>query len=170
MNIIDPRVSVIYDRFRAIKRIICVTGFKGGIGKSVISVGLALSLNENGFKTGLLDLDFTGASDHIILGVNKLFPREEKGIVPPYVNGIKFMTISYFSKNSALPLRGNSISNAIKELLAITIWDKLDFLIIDMPPGINDTALDTLKLIKDFLNNSYMEISPNQKTSNGEKT
>jgi len=150
MNIIDPRLSIIEERFSKIRRIIAVTGFKGGIGKSVISVALSLSLNEKGFKTGLLDLDFTGASDHIILGVNKLFPREEKGIIPPYINGIKFMTISYFSKNSALPLRGDSVSNAIKELFAITIWDRLDFLVIDMPPGINDTTLDTLKLIKNL--------------------
>lgn len=147
MNI-DPRVSIIEDRLESVKRIIAVTGFKGGIGKSVISVSLALALNEKGFKTGLFDMDFSGASGHIILNSAGSFPREDKGLIPPYVHGIKFMTAAYFSGDRALPLRGSSVSNAIKELLTVTIWDELDFLIMDMPPGINDTALDVIKLVK----------------------
>lgn len=144
---IDPRLWVVDKRFSLIKRIIAVTGFKGGVGKSSISVNLALAFVEQGFKTGLLDLDFTGASCHILLGSN-IYPREDKGIIPPYVYGIKFMTAAYFMKDKAVALRGNSISNAIRELIAVTIWDKLDFLIIDMPPGLNDTALDSISLIK----------------------
>lgn len=147
MNI-DPRTSVIKERLSGIKKIVAVTGWKGGIGKSVIASVCALILAARGKKTGLLDLDFTGASAHVILGAGGLFPEEEKGITPPRINGVKFMTISFFSKNRAVALRGKAVSNAIIELLAITKWGKLDYLIIDMPPGISDAALDAVKFIR----------------------
>jgi ATP-binding protein involved in chromosome partitioning len=144
----DPRFNVIDSRFAGIKRIIAVSGGKGGVGKSSVSSMLALVLNDMGKKVGLLDLDFSGPTDHIILGVKDVFPEEEKGIIPPEVNGIKFMSIIYFTGENPLPFRGEDYSNAIVEFLAITRWEDLDYLIIDMPPGINDVALDIIKLIK----------------------
>jgi len=144
----DPRFSVIDSRFSGINKIIAVSGGKGGVGKSSVSSMLALVLKDMGKNVGLLDLDFSGPSDHIILGVEDVFPEEEKGIVPPDVNGIKFMSIVYFTGKNPLPFRGEDYSNAIIELLAITRWGKLDYLIIDMPPGTGDVALDVIKLIK----------------------
>jgi ATP-binding protein involved in chromosome partitioning len=144
---LDPRPSVIGIRLSKIKRIIAVTGWKGGIGKSVTASALALLLAEKGFKTGLLDLDLAGASAHIVLGVNGLFPKEEMGLEPPIVAGVKFMSVAFFSNHKAVPLRGANVSDAIIEMLAITQWGELDFLIIDMPPGINDAALDVIRLL-----------------------
>lgn len=144
----DPRFNVIDSRFSGIKRIIAISGGKGGVGKSSVSSMLALILNDMGKKVGLLDLDFSGPTDHIILGVEDVFPEEEKGIIPPEVNGIKFMSIVYFTGENPLPFRGEDYSNAIVELLAITRWGTLDYLIIDMPPGTGDAALDVIKLIK----------------------
>ena len=144
----DPRFNVIDSRFSGIDKIVAVSGGKGGVGKSSVSSMLALILNDMGKKVGLLDLDFSGPSDHVILGVQDVFPEEEKGIVPPEVNGIKFMSIVYFTGENPLPFRGEDYSNAITELLAITIWGNLDYLIIDMPPGTGDAALDVIKLIK----------------------
>jgi len=144
----DPRFSVIDSRFSGINKIIAVSGGKGGVGKSSVSSMLALVLKNMSKKVGLLDLDFSGPSDHIILGVEDVFPEEEKGIIPPDVNGIKFMSIVYFTGKNPLPFRGEDYSNAIIELLAITRWGKLDYLIIDMPPGTGDVALDVIKLIK----------------------
>ena len=144
----DPRLNVIDERLSGVKRIIAVSGGKGGVGKSSVSSMLALVLADRGEQVGLLDLDFSGPADHIILGVKNLFPEEEKGIIPPEVNGIKFMSIVYFIGDNPLPFRGEDYSNAIVELLAITRWGDLDYLIIDMPPGINDVALDVIKLIK----------------------
>jgi ATP-binding protein involved in chromosome partitioning len=144
----DPRFNVIDSRFSKVEMIIAVSGGKGGVGKSSVSSMLALVLSNMGEKVGLLDLDFSGPTDHLILGVKNVFPEEEKGIVPPDVNGIKFMSIVYFAEDNPLPFRGEDYSNAIVELLAITKWGKLDYLIIDMPPGINDVALDVIKLIK----------------------
>jgi ATP-binding protein involved in chromosome partitioning len=144
---LDPRPSVIDERLKKVKRVIAVTGWKGGIGKSVTASTLALLLAKKGLKTGLLDLDFSGASAHLILGANGLFPKEKKGIEPPLFYGVKFMSVAFFSETKAVPLRGADISDAIIELLAITQWGELDFLIIDMPPGINDAALDVIRLI-----------------------
>ena len=80
---IDPRPSVIAERLKGVKRVIAVTGWKGGIGKSVTASTLALLLAKKGYKTGLFDLDFAGASDHLVLGAKGLFPKEEKGLEPP---------------------------------------------------------------------------------------
>lgn len=147
MSGLDPRPSVIGDRLSAVKRIIAVTGWKGGIGKSVTASTLALLLAKRGFRTGLLDLDFAGASAHVVLGADGVFPKEELGLEPPLVAGVKFMSVSFFSANKAVPLRGAEVSDAIIELLAVTRWGGLDFLIIDMPPGINDAALDVIRLL-----------------------
>lgn len=148
MTNIDPRPSVIEERLKNVKRIIAVTGWKGGIGKSVTASALALLLAEKGYRTGLFDLDFAGASDHLILGAKGLFPKEEKGLEPPVIAGIKFMSVVFFSANKAVPLRGANVSDAIIELLAITQWGELDFLVLDMPPGINDAALDVIRFMR----------------------
>jgi ATP-binding protein involved in chromosome partitioning len=145
----DVRVNVIEKRLSKINRIICVASGKGGVGKSLIASTLALKLNEKGCKVGILDLDLYGPSSHIILGFNKKgFPDEDKGIIPSKINNIKFMSIIYFSEDKPSPFRGLDISNIIIELLAITQWGVLDYLIIDMPPGIGDETLDIIRLVK----------------------
>ena len=146
---IDPREIAINARLENVKRIIPVVSGKGGVGKSLISTTLALALAEKGHKVGLLDLDFHGASDHVILGFEpKEFPEEDKGVVPPTVHGIKFMSIAYYTENRPTPLRGKEISDALIELLTITRWDELDYLVIDMPPGLGDQLLDVLRFLK----------------------
>jgi len=145
----DVRESVIGKRLRNINRIICVASGKGGVGKSLIASTLALKLEGKGYNVGILDLDLYGPSSHIILGFNKKgFPDEDKGIIPSKINDIKFMSIIYFSDDKPSPFRGLDISNIIIELLAITQWGSLDYLIIDMPPGIGDETLDIIRLIK----------------------
>ncbi|MCW3994308.1 MAG: Mrp/NBP35 family ATP-binding protein [Candidatus Bathyarchaeota archaeon] len=144
----DPRIGIIEERLKGVNRIVAVSSGKGGVGKSLIASTLALTLARRGYKAGLFDLDFTSPSTHVILGVEGLQPREEKGIIPPQVYGLKYMSIVYYSGEYALPLRGVDVSNALIELLAITRWDNLDFLIVDMPPGISDATLDVIRLVK----------------------
>jgi ATP-binding protein involved in chromosome partitioning len=145
----DPRVAIIEERLKSIKRIIAVAAGKGGVGKSTVATGLALVLSEMGHRVGLLDLDFYGPSTHIILGVSEdVQPKEERGIVPPKVHGIEFMSLVYYTKENPAPLRGADLTNALTELLAITRWGELDFLIVDMPPGLGDTTLDAIRLLK----------------------
>jgi len=144
----DPRLSVITSRLSNINKIISVVSGKGGVGKTVISSLMAYSLARKGKRVGLLDLDFHGPSCHVVLGIRDVFPEEEKGLIPPVVHDISFMSIYFFVGAEPAPLRGNEITNSIIELLAITRWPKLDFLIIDLPPGMGDEALDTIRLIK----------------------
>ncbi len=144
----DPRLEVIEERLKDINRTIAISGGKGGIGKSSVASTLALILSELKYKVGLLDLDFYGPSADLILGIDGVYPKEERGVVPPEIYGIRFMSVIYYAENNPSPLRGIDVSNAIIELLAITRWSNLDFLIVDMPPGIGDPTLDTIRLIK----------------------
>jgi len=144
----DPRTSIIGQRLQKICKIIAVSSGKGGVGKSLVASVLALTLARKGYKVGLFDLDFTSPSSHVILSVGSLRPREEKGVIPPEVHGLKYMSIIYYAGERVSPLRGADVSNALIELLAVTVWGDLDFLIIDMPPGISDATLDLLRFIK----------------------
>jgi len=145
---VDPRVSVINERLKSVRNIIAVSSGKGGVGKSLAASTMALILAKRNYKVGLFDLDFTSPSTHIILGIEGVKPEEEKGVIPPQIHGVKYMSIVYYSGEHATPLRGADVSNALIELLSITRWGELDFLIIDMPPGIGDVTLDAVRLIE----------------------
>lgn len=147
---VDPRASVINERLKGIGRIIAVSSGKGGVGKSLVATTLALTLTRRGCKVGLFDLDFTSPSTHLILGAKDAQPKEEKGIVPPVVKGLAYMTLVYYSGDQVTPLRGADVSNALIELLSVTQWSELDFLVIDMPPGISDAVLDLIRLVKNI--------------------
>ena len=147
---VDPRTSIISVRLGNVGRIVAVSSGKGGVGKSLVASTLALALTKQGYEVGLFDLDFTSPSTHVILGIEGVQPKEDKGIVPPVVNGLRYMSIVYYSGDYAAPLRGADVSNALIELLSITRWGKLDFLVIDMPPGIGDATLDLIRLIKNI--------------------
>jgi ATP-binding protein involved in chromosome partitioning len=143
----DPRIAIIENRLTAINRLIAIGSGKGGVGKSMIASTTALTLARQGYCVGLFDIDFTSPSTHVILNAEDLVPEEEKGLIPPYVHGLHYMSITYFSRNAPTPLRGVDASNALIELLAITRWSDLDYLIFDMPPGIGDLTLDVIRLI-----------------------
>ncbi|WP_424244989.1 ATP-binding protein involved in chromosome partitioning [Elusimicrobium posterum] len=146
---LDPRPFAINARLKNVKKIFAVSGFKGGVGKTSVACMLALMLAEEGFRTGLADLDFGGASCHTVLGVNpgpdSLFPDEIEGLSPPFVDKVRFMSIAYFTQKRTVHLRGSDISNAVVEMLSVTNWGDLDYLILDMPPGMSDTALDIMR-------------------------
>ncbi len=148
---VDPRLLIIGKRMEEVKAVVPVMSPKGGVGKTLIASSLALAFVERGRKVGLLDLDVTNASSHIVLGVklSELRPLEEKGVVPPLTNGVKFMTICYYSGGNPLPLRGRDADEAIKEILATVIWSQLDLLLIDTPPGISDEVLDVISYINE---------------------
>ena len=144
----DPRTTVINKRLSRIGRIIAVSSGKGGVGKSLVATTLALELARSGYKVGLFDLDFTSPSTHLIMGVKNVQPKEDKGIIPPVMKGLAYMSLIHFSGDQAAPLRGVDVSNALIELLAVTQWGELDFLVLDMPPGIGDAVLDLVRLVK----------------------
>lgn len=143
----DPRLAIIERRFDKVGKVIAVSSGKGGVGKSMVATCLALNLRDKGYKVGLLDLDFTSPATHVILGVEGLYPEEEYGIIPPLAHDMMYMSITHYSLDEPAPLRGMDVSNAIIELLAITKWGELDYLVVDMPPGIGDATLDTIRLV-----------------------
>ena len=145
---IDPRPEVIGRRLAPVRRIVAFSSAKGGVGKSVCSVLSALALRRAGRRVGLLDLDFQGASLHLLLGAELAFPEEKGGIRPLRAReSLDFMSFAAFSRESAVPLRGAEVTEALLEMLAVTIWEPLDFLLLDMPPGIGDELLDVLRLL-----------------------
>jgi ATP-binding protein involved in chromosome partitioning len=143
----DPRTSMISNRLKRVKRILAVSSGKGGVGKSIVATTLALSLAKRGCTVGLFDLDFTSPSTHLILGVKDVQPTEEKGIIPPRFEGLEYMSLVYYVRDNPAPLRGADTSNALIELLSVTLWGDLDYLVIDMPPGIGDAVLDLIRLV-----------------------
>jgi len=144
---IDPRRAIIPRRLSGVKRVIAVTGGKGGIGKSVVASMLALVAARSGKRAGLLDCDLTSPTDHVILGLDDQFPTEEFGLEPPVVSGVSFMSVQYFLRDHAAPLRGQEVTDALVEILAVTNWGELDVLIVDMPPGLGDATLDAVALL-----------------------
>lgn len=157
---VDPRTAIINERLKGIRNIVAVSSGKGGVGKSLVASVLALTLARKGYKVGLFDLDFTSPSSHVVLNVGKMKPKEEKGIVPPKIHDLRYMSVVYYSADHASPLRGSETSDVLIELLAVTKWGKLDFLILDMPPGISDVTLDLLRFVK---NAKFLVVSTSSK-------
>jgi ATP-binding protein involved in chromosome partitioning len=147
---VDPRPAVVERRLAGVRRVVAVTGGKGGIGKSVVSTVLALTLAERGLRAGLMDLDLTSPSDHVLLGIGgpeSFVPDEPFGIDPAEVGGVRLMSLGLFAGGRPAPLRGRDVTDAILELLAVTRWGELDVLVLDLPPGLSDAALDTIRLL-----------------------
>ncbi len=157
----DPREVVSREKFATMKCIIPVVSGKGGVGKSVVSTALSLALAER-HKIGLLDLDFWGASAHILLNASDQFPEEEKGILPEEIRGVKFMSVSYYTQDNPLPIRGKEYSDAFLELMAVTRWDDIECLVIDMPPGMADPFLDLIQYVK---NGNFLVITTSSRLS-----
>lgn len=125
-----------------IKHIIPVASGKGGVGKSTVATGLALTLAAQGRKVGLLDADIYGPSIPTLLGLKER-PTVENGVIQPVVtHGISAMSIGYLVDTKAtLAWRGPMIGKALQQLFNDTAWGALDDLIVDLPPGTGDIQL-----------------------------
>jgi ATP-binding protein involved in chromosome partitioning len=144
----DPRGAVVGKRLSGIGRIAGFCSAKGGVGKTMCTTVAGIVLAGRGKRVGILDLDLQGASAHVFLGVHPGLPQEEKGILPlPVLDNLCLISVAAFTGERALALRGAEVSDALRELLAVTQWGVLDYLLIDMPPGIGDEVLDLTRLI-----------------------
>lgn len=134
-----------------IKNLIVVASGKGGVGKSTVAAGLALSLALEGYSVGLLDADLYGPSVPTLFHLQNERPgtSEHDGktrIEPISRFGIKIMSVGFFiDPAQAVLWRGPMASNALKQLIQETNWGKLDYLIIDTPPGTGDIHLTLLQ-------------------------
>ncbi|MFZ1678187.1 MAG: Mrp/NBP35 family ATP-binding protein [Saprospiraceae bacterium] len=136
-----------------VKNIIAVASGKGGVGKSTISVNLALGLQQLGYKTGLLDADLYGPSAPTMLGLQGEKPKiqvvhGEHKIVPLEAFGMPVMSIGFVVEpEQAVILRGPRLAGIIKQFIGDTLWPALDYLIIDLPPGTGDIQLTLVQTV-----------------------
>lgn len=129
---------------KGVKNIIAITSGKGGVGKSTTSVNLALALQAQGAKVGLLDADIYGPSIPHMLGAENQRPTspDNQHIEPIVAHGLQTNSIGYLMEaDNATIWRGPMASSALNQLLNETLWTELDYLVIDMPPGTGDIQL-----------------------------
>ena len=133
-----------------IKKIIGVLSGKGGVGKSFVTSLLASSLAKRGFSVGILDADVTGPSIPKAFGVTGPCEGEDNIIYPVESRtGIKIMSANLLLDNEAEPIiwRGPLLGNLVKQFYEDVLWEDLDYLLIDMPPGTGDIALTTFQIL-----------------------
>lgn len=145
--------SKIKESLSKINHKIVVLSGKGGVGKSTVTANIALSLSAKGYRVGILDSDIHGPSIPKILGVDDKKPHiTENGINPVYVlPKLKVMSMAFLLRDNDSPIiwRGPLKMAAIKQFIGEVNWDKLDYLIIDLPPGTGDEPLSISQLITD---------------------
>ena len=139
-----PGLDLGFEEVANVKHIIGIASGKGGVGKSTVSVNLAVALARLGYKVGLADADVYGPSVPKMTATEGLMPEaimedDKEVILPMEKYGVKWMSIGYFaSPEQALIWRGPMACNALKQMILQVRWGELDFLLIDMPPGTGD--------------------------------
>ncbi len=132
----------------SIRNAVAVASGKGGVGKSTVSVNLAISLAKAGAKVGLLDADIYGPNVPTMMGIDRLPPTPGDKMIPAEVFGVKLMSIGFLVKpGQPLIWRGPMLHSAIRQFLSDVEWGDLDYLIIDLPPGTGDAQLSLAQSI-----------------------
>jgi Mrp family chromosome partitioning ATPase len=133
-----------------IGHVLAVLSGKGGVGKSSVAALLAVALQRQGNRVGVLDADITGPSQPKIFGLHDAPGMGPLGVIPPETEGgIKVMSINLLlpSEDEAVIWRGPLISGAIKQFWQEVVWGELDYLILDLPPGTSDASLTVMQVV-----------------------
>ena len=128
----------------SVKKVIAVVSGKGGVGKSTVTSMLAVAMARRGKRVGVLDADITGPSAPTAFGVTECQGADESGLYPALTRtGIQVMSINLLLDNPADPVvwRGPVIAGAVKQFWTDVIWEDVDYLFVDMPPGTGDVPL-----------------------------
>lgn len=132
------------NRYSSVKKVIGVVSGKGGVGKSMVTSLLAVSLAKSGYKVGILDADITGPSIPKAFGINKPLEGNQFGTMPQTSKGgIQVVSTNLLLENETDPViwRGPVVANLVKQFWTDVIWRDIDFLLVDMPPGTSDVPL-----------------------------
>ena len=136
--------SVPANAYSSVKRVIGVISGKGGVGKSLVTASLARMMKEKGYNVGILDADITGPSIPKMYGVHEMARGSEEGIFPCIAkDGTRIMSVNLLLEEEDAPViwRGPVIAGVVKQFWSDVIWDDLDYLFVDMPPGTGDVPL-----------------------------
>lgn len=127
---------------QSFRNTIAVTSGKGGVGKTTVSVNLAISLAQEGARVGLLDADILGPNVPMMMGVAQMPPPRERKMVPAEAFGVRFISMGFLvPPDQPLVWRGPMLHSAIRQLLEDVHWGELDYLVVDLPPGTGDAQL-----------------------------
>ena len=135
----------------SVKKVIGIVSGKGGVGKSLVTSMLAVSMKRKGFNTAILDADITGPSIPKAFGVKEKAESNEFGLLPVRTKtGIDIMSVNLLLENDTDPVvwRGPVIAGVVKQFWSDVIWNDVDFMFIDMPPGTGDVPLTVFQSIK----------------------
>ena len=127
-----------------VKHVIAVVSGKGGVGKSLVTSMMAITSSRRGFKTAILDADITGPSIPKIFGVNSEVTGSDDGMFPcESITGIKMMSVNLLLDSETTPVvwRGPVIAGTVKQFWTDVMWDTVDYMYVDMPPGTGDVPL-----------------------------
>ena len=131
-----------------VANVVAIGSGKGGVGKSTVSVNLALAFARAGASVGLMDADIYGPNDPQMLGLKEKPEVQDRKLLPVPVHGIKMMSMAFFLKeDEPVVWRGPMLHGAMKQFLGDVLWGKLDYLFIDLPPGTGDVQLTLSQII-----------------------
>ncbi|GHF77726.1 ATP-binding protein involved in chromosome partitioning [Amycolatopsis bartoniae] len=132
----------------SLTRVYCVASGKGGVGKSSVTVNLAVAMAERGLSVGVVDADIYGHSVPRMLGATEKPTKVDTMIMPPQAHGVKVISIGMFTPgNTPVVWRGPMLHRALQQFLADVFWGDLDILLLDLPPGTGDIAISVAQLI-----------------------
>lgn len=134
-----------------IKKVIGIVSGKGGVGKSLVTSLLAVIMNRKGYNTAILDADVTGPSIPKAFGINQKATADENGLYPIKTKtGVNIMSTNLLLENDTDPViwRGPIIAGTVKQFWTDVIWDDVDYMFIDMPPGTGDVPLTVFQSMK----------------------
>ncbi|MBX3110639.1 MAG: Mrp/NBP35 family ATP-binding protein [Fimbriimonadaceae bacterium] len=146
---VRPRAAQPEDLLPNVRQVIAVASGKGGVGKSTVTVNLAVALAQSGAKVGLLDADVYGPSVPLMMGVADERPMSRNAkIMPIERHGVRMMSLGFLlEEGQAVLWRGPMVHSTVRQLLADVMWGELDYLLVDLPPGTGDAPMSLAQLV-----------------------
>ncbi len=155
------------NEYSSVKKVIGVVSGKGGVGKSFVTSLLAVQMNRRGYRTAVLDADVTGPSIPKVFGLKEKAMGNETGLLYPVTTpkGIEVMSVNLLLENDDAPVvwRGPIIAGTVKQFWKDVIWENIDYMFVDMPPGTGDVPLTVFQSLP--LDGIIMVTSPQELVS-----